>query len=76
MGRKNKPMGRGQCLFNAILMTLLMFVWFALIYIVVVSGGAAENRKTLIGLGVCVVLNVLCCVFYWTRWRNWKKPNT
>lgn len=75
MGKKRKPMSRGRCLFQAIFMSFLMFVWFALIYIVVVSGGVTENLNALIGLVACLAMNVFCCVFYWRSWRNWKRPN-
>ena len=65
-----KKSSKEQCLFGAILMTLLMPVWFVLMRIVILSGEHLRNGAVLPGLIVCGVINAVCVVFQWTRWKN------
>lgn len=64
---KNK---KEQYLFGAVIMTLLLPCWFVMMKIVTLSGESANNSAVMPGLIICAVLNAICVVFQWMRWKN------
>ena len=67
---KKNSSKKEQYLFGAVCMTLLMPLWFVLMRIVVISGEHTRNSAVMPGLIFCAVMNLICVVFQWMRWKN------